>query len=306
MAEVEGGTGTSDGPDGQGARPEAGTQHERPIATPKQAPQYGEYAPEGWSWSPESGTGGAGTGGAGTEGAGSTGSTDAAAKDRATANAEPPAASAPSPGIGPVPGVPHNLGVSGSPTAASAQALQRPAAHSAATTPGERPDAEPRHYRASAPPTLPAPAAAAPATATGASAPRRGDRIVTIALLVLGAFGALYSAASMQQLPASLSMIAGALGVEGFVVPASVPTLGTVGALLVLAVYALNLVYSIQRLRHRKLAFWVPLVAAAIAFIVSFAFTAFAISQAPELMQQLADPNATVKLLDYLGSAGAQ
>ncbi|MCB1273257.1 MAG: hypothetical protein KDB25_02520, partial [Leucobacter sp.] len=150
------------------------------------------------------------------------------------------------------------------------------------------------HYRASAP-------APSRGTATGAQPLRRGDRIATILLLVLGAFGALYSATTLQQLPASLSMLASALDITDFVVPDAIPTLGTVGGLLVLAVYALAVVLSIQRLRRGSLSFWVPLAAAAIAFLITFAFTAFALNQAPELVQHLADPDAMTKLLDYLG-----
>ncbi|MFC6235979.1 DUF6264 family protein, partial [Leucobacter soli] len=150
-----------------------------------------------------------------------------------------------------------------------------------------------QHYRGEAPQLPPQPR-------PRAANPRLGDRIVTIVLLAIGALGALYSAASLQQLPNSLALLGDALAIEGFVVPAAVSTLGTVGALIVLAVYAIALIYSIQRMRHRKLAFWVPLAAAAIAFIVVFAFTAFALNQAPELIQVLSDPSATAKLIDYL------
>lgn len=128
--------------------------------------------------------------------------------------------------------------------------------------------------------------------------------MITVVLLVLGAFSALYFAASLQQLPASLSMLASALEVDGFVLPESVATLGTVGALTILAVYAVNLIYSIQRMRRGKLAFWVPLVAGVIAVIVVFAFTAFALGQAPELAQVFTDPGASAKLLNYLAEMG--
>lgn len=131
-------------------------------------------------------------------------------------------------------------------------------------------------------------------------ASRSSDRIITIVLLALGAFGAFYFAASLYALPDSLRLVAAALGAEGFVVPSAVSTLATVGALTVLALYALNLVYSIQRMRAKKLAFWVPLVAGVIALIVSFTFMAFALFQAPELANLFSDPEGADKLRDFL------
>jgi len=119
--------------------------------------------------------------------------------------------------------------------------------------------------------------------------------------------GALYLAASLQQMPESLAQIASLSGLDGFGVPSSVHTLGTVGAIAVLAIYAVNLIYAIQRLRHARLAFWVPLVAGAVAVIVVFAFSAFGMSQSPELMQHLmTDPDAMNTLLENLAEPGGQ
>lgn len=283
----------------------------RPPARPR--PQYGELAPEGWSWSPEG--------------------EDRPAPEPPPSSAAPgpvPAHPAPQPSTGRLPGVPHNLGVDGgqlSPpvqpqvSASQAPSSQMPASQDPAPQdptpqdPASQQPSTPEHpqpYR-SAPPQQHL-RAGYPATqqhsSRGASGPqvaqanRTGDRIVTIALLALGAFGALYFAASLQQLPNSLAMLGAAFGIEGFVVPDSVKTLGNTGAIVVLALYAVTVIFAIQRMRGRKLAFWVPLAAGAIAFVVTFAFASFGLSQAPELMSQLADPDATAKLLDYLGQQG--
>ena len=247
---------------------------------PRQAPQYGELAPEGWSWTPEHGEGT----GAATQAAAGVGQ----------------GAHTPAPSTGRVPGVPHNLGAGrtdppGSQPNATAAApapvrTPEPPRSDAAVQPDPVPETQ-LHYRGTSQP--------------GPQGARRGDRVVTIVLLVIGAFGALYFAASMQQLPASLEMLAGVLQVDGFTVPEAVRILGTVGALLVLVLYALNLILSIHRMRHGKLAFWVPLAAAGIAFVVVFAFSAFALNQTPELVKVLSDPAATEKLIEYLGNAGA-
>lgn len=263
---------------GQGEQVTRTEQGERePAATPataerragRQAPQYGEFAPEGWSWSPETAT----------------------ASDPTSPAPASAGSAASTPGSGQVPGVPHNLGAGGSRDSAS------PAT---GPTPPSGSSSEPASRR-SYPPQV----SSAQEGRRTPGGPRRGDRVVTIILLAIGALGALYLAASMQQLPTSLGMLASALGAEGFAVPASVSTLGTVGALTVLALYALSLVYSIQRMRHGRLAFWVPLAAAAIAFIVVFALSAFALNQTPELVTLLADPNASTKLLDYIAGMGA-
>lgn len=122
---------------------------------------------------------------------------------------------------------------------------------------------------------------------------------MTIVLLVLGGLGALYTAASLFQLPASFTMMAAALELENFSLPDSVRTISIVGALLVFAVYALNLVYAVQRVRSRRLAFWVPLVAAVVAGIVMFVFAGIAVTQVPDLMQATSDPDAFSKLLEF-------
>ena len=186
-------------------------------------------------------------------------------------------------------GVPHNLGARGSGSQAAPPAQRDPAV-------GEQSSSavnDPHAYRASAPGAQPQ-----------AARPRSGDRVVTIVLLVLGACGALYSAMSLYQMPGSFELMAAALQVDGFVLPESVRTLGMVGALLVFAVYALNLVYSLQRLRRGKLTFWVPLAAGAVAFIIVFACSAFAASQMPELTRELADPTAMSRILEYVSHTG--
>jgi len=213
-------------------------------------PKYGELAPEGWSWSPENA-------------------------------AEPPA-----PAAGDrLSGVPHNLGVGSAP--------QQP------QQPQSAPASAPRDpYRAEQPPAAPQQWQAAPGGAPGQPGqpgqpgvprPRTGDRVATIILLVVGALGALYFAAAMQQLPSSLALMARIIGLDSFVVPAAAATIGTVGAILVLVIYAVNLILALQRLRHKKLAFWIPLVAAAVAFVVVITCTIVAIDQAPELLQQFID-----------------
>ncbi len=253
--------------------PEApGPSRPRPAGAPNGAPQYGELAPEGWSWSPETGSAGS-TGASGTE-------APSGASGGGRSPLPEPARAAESPQSGKLPGVPHNLGVGADPAARPADDA-RPATRE-----------QPQVYRATEPPR-------------GGEAPRGGklaDRIATIALLALGAYGALSFALGLQQFPQQLRLTASMLGIESVAIPDSIGVVGTVGAIAVLAIYAVNLIFSIQRMRARKLAFWVPLAAFGLALIVVFACSVFAVMQLPELVQQMSDPDALSRLLGTAGS----
>lgn len=239
-------------------------------------PEFGEYAPEGWEWNPE----------------------EADAPTAPGADAAPPAGSVPRQGSGQIPGVPHNLGAPARPGSApaapsSSGAQGAPPRPEAPAAPGGPRPAEPAPYRAEAP-------ALAGSAAFGAPRPKLADRVITIILLVVGAFGALNLAASANGMRASFDLMATALEVDGFSAPASLGTLGTIGAIAIFAIYALNVVYSIQRLRHARLAFWVPLAAFVAAFIVFTVILFIAMGQAPDLMQAMSAPDAPSKVLDYM------
>lgn len=130
-----------------------------------------------------------------------------------------------------------------------------------------QPQAEPRaDAAASAPPAPPAPAVAAARTNTV-------DRMVTVALLVLGAFGAWNSATSLQQLPAAIQTVYTQQGVGTYSPQEWLPTLALIGTVSMLALYAGVLGWSIARLRAGKLAFWVPIVGGVIALVAMIVLT---------------------------------
>ncbi len=246
-----------------------------PVARPA-TPQYGEYAPEGWEWKPE----------------------DHSA-DPATATGPGAAAGRPASQAARPAGVPHNLGA---PSATQSQAGAAPAApqNPPAAAPAPHQPGEP--YRAAAPAPqqqsqLP-PAYRTP----GPGRPRMGDRVVTIVLLAFGALGALNIAGSFFGLAAQVRLMGDMLGLESPKVADWVGPLGVVSGLIVLLLFALNLIYSIQRMRAGKLAFWVPLAAGAIAFIILMVVPLIAMNGAPEIMQQLeSDPTGSLdRMLDYV------
>lgn len=252
------------------------TPTEQEAPDPRPRPAYGEYAPEGWEWTPP--------GGAAPPSSSSP--SPSASAQRSGGNAPSGTSSTPPRlGSGRLPGVPHNLGARGS-TSSEATEVSRPATVTDETNNSQ-------HYRAT-------PGQQGPPRAVGGG--RLGDRIVTIVLLVVGALGALNSAASLYSMSNEFERWGQVLEVGDFSVPASLTTLGTVGALLILAVYALTVIYSVQRLRARKLTFWVPLGAAVLAGIITFTFIMIGIYQVPELLQRLAEPDAMELILSSLSA----
>ena len=215
----------------------------------------------------------------------------------ATPSTAPPAPATPSR----LPGVPHNLGVKwdGAARPTRAPQLGEPyrAADPAQSANAANPEAAP----------VQAAAQAAPQAAVKPPArPRAADRIITIALLVLGGYFALSMAFSLAQLPAEFAKIAGDLGIANFAAPPQVQTIGTVGAILVLSLYALVLIFSIRRLRARKLTFWAPLAAGLLAWVLFFVLFAISLGQSTELWQELmqiaSDPEKAQQLLDQLST----
>lgn len=253
--------------EGPEQRPEQPGQ--QPPARP--APAYGELAPEGWEWKPPA---------------------DSASDTPASSAAA--ATGSPSPGSSPIAGVPHNLGAGGSAAAPNSTPASAPAAE-------QRGAGDPAPYRAAEPQTAPAPAPA-PAPQPGAPKPRLADRVVTIILLVIGAFGALNSAASFFSLESQLRLTANMIGIESPEVAPWVGTLGLVSGLAMLLLYAVTLIFSIQRMRARKIAFWVPLAAGAAAVIIALIIPMIAMGGAPEIMQQIEnDPSGSIdRMMQYL------
>ncbi len=121
---------------------------------------------------------------------------------------------------------------------------------------------------------------------------------------MLGGYFALSMAFSLSQFPSEFAKIAGDLGLTDFTAPPQVRVIGTVGAILVLSIYALVLIFSIRRLRARKLTFWAPLAAGVLAWVIFFVLFAIGLGQSTELWQELmriaSDPEKAQQLLDQL------
>ncbi|WP_430645725.1 DUF6264 family protein [Agromyces sp. GXS1127] len=147
---------------------------------------------------------------------------------------------------------------------------------------------------ASAPPPPPPPAAPAPnggpAAGPGAAAarpPRTTDRFFTILLLALGAIGAWNTSVSLQQLPGAIQGVYSDQGVGTYTPQPWLPTLALIGTVFMLALYAAVLGWSIMRLRARRLAFWVPLVGGAVAFLATMVLTSIVFLTDPTFQSYL-------------------
>ncbi len=246
----------------------------KPDTRPR--PEFGEYAPEGWEWKPE-----------GEDAAASSGTAVGTPQQRSGAGR----ASAP----GTVQGVPHNLG------SGIARPARKAASKGSAATPAA---GEPYRGQTPGQPAAPRQAQQFQAPAQGMAGyqktPNMADRIVTILLLVFGGFGALQSAFAMMGMSTMFKVMEDAPGVTELTPPAWLDLTGKVTGMVLLVLYGLVLVYSIRRLRARKLTFWAPLAAGMLAFIVVVTIVAAAMVQTPELMEIMRDPQASTELLNYL------
>lgn len=279
-------------------QPDASADSQSPAPQqPTHRPAYGEMAPEGWQWAPE---------GDATPGAQSPTGTPASPAAPAPAqpgqvgvqgSRTPGAAAAPT-----LPGVPHNLGA-GLPKGArskAGRAAGAPHSPQGTSTQGSGTQAGASAPYRAAEPAAPTKAAVAP---VGAPRPRTADRIITIALLVIGAYSTLTLTQSMFALASQIRLTGTMIGVDDLSLASWVGPLGTITGFAVLALFAVTLIFSIQRMRAGKLTFWVPLTAGAIAvLIILIVPTVAMLAGAPEILHQLeADPNGSVdKMMAYI------
>lgn len=233
-------------------------------------PRYGEYAPEGW-----------------------TPLAQKAASAAPQTQKETPAGQAP----------PHNLGIAN--PAQPAERAQAPAVTTPepdTRLPAEHPQPAYGQLADTQQPTETKRRVSQnpPATeqkAQSAAKKHPVDVTATIILLAVGAFGALNFAASLFTLEQGLTSIADILDIKDFILPEWTGIAVTAGWISVLALYAINLVLSIRRMLARKLAFFVPLITAVIAFIVMVGVSTAVSLSSPELTEKMSDPASIDKIL---------
>lgn len=103
-----------------------------------------------------------------------------------------------------------------------------------------------------------------------APAPRRADRIATIALLAYGLINVLFTAGSYLDLPSVLDGTLEMLGIAGEFTNYTQGRLwGGIAAVVLVIGWLITAVVALRRLRTGRLTWWVPLVGAAATLFVT-------------------------------------
>ncbi|MCS5715282.1 DUF6264 family protein [Herbiconiux sp. CPCC 205716] len=158
-------------------------------------------------------------------------------------------------------------------------------------------------------PRWPAPDARSARSTTGAPegdpapgtepAPKRGlavDVNITIVLLVLGTLSVGSSVATLLDLNSYMTTAGATFGLGGYPANEVTRITGVTGAVLHVLLIAGTVWLSIRRIKRQKLAFWVPLTAAVVSFVITCVCVGIAFSQAPELLDSLTTPPAVTSI----------
>ena len=143
--------------------------------------------------------------------------------------------------------------------------------------------------------TAPPAAASARPVSTDGRPERSADRFITIMLLVIGVLGMWGAISTLQslpdQLPIAIRDASEMLGtdVSGFeYVPGpEVPGILLAGSIAQIALWVISAWWAIARLRARKLAFWVPLSAGVVSFVLLYATMFIVVLNDPALVQAI-------------------
>ena len=91
------------------------------------------------------------------------------------------------------------------------------------------------------------------------------DGILTVGLLAFGAYNVLSGVTGFFDLRAFLGQVARANGATDYVAPAGIQPLGYALAAAWVVLFVIAVVWSLRRMRHGRVAFWVPLLTGVVA-----------------------------------------
>ncbi|WP_440711195.1 DUF6264 family protein [Herbiconiux sp. YIM B11900] len=121
--------------------------------------------------------------------------------------------------------------------------------------------------------------------APGAVPARRGDRIATLILLAAGLLATVNMVTSFLTLPSVMQQFMDLQGIAGvYSGDATASSAGAVGAAVLLAVYALTALVSVQRLRAGKLTFFVPIIGAVLGLLINIVVVVVALLADPSIL----------------------
>lgn len=112
----------------------------------------------------------------------------------------------------------------------------------------------------------------------------RWNLTATLLLIVFGFFGMTYSIGVLQAFPASMQLVHSSQGLGPYVQAPSVGPLLTAGSIVMAGLWAVSTGLSVWLLVQKRMAFYIPLIAGVIAFIVLFVFLVIVIMTDPSLL----------------------
>jgi energy-converting hydrogenase Eha subunit C len=134
------------------------------------------------------------------------------------------------------------------------------------------------------------PPTAEPGRSANAVSPRGSsvDRVVTIALLAYGLFSVVSAGLSYLDLAGVMNEAMKVMGIQGeFTNYAAAKTWGTVAAIVLALGWVVTAVLATRRLRRGALAWWVPVVGAAVSSLAVAACIAVPMMGDPAFLEQL-------------------
>ncbi|MFF1634967.1 DUF6264 family protein [Leifsonia sp. NPDC058248] len=106
----------------------------------------------------------------------------------------------------------------------------------------------------------------------------------TLVLLIVGFLGMSYSIGVINAFPAAIQLVHTNQNLGDYTAAPSIPGIIATGSIVMVVLWAASAALSIWLLVKRRLAFYIPLIAGAIAFIALIAFLSVALSTDPALM----------------------
>ncbi|WP_295122351.1 DUF6264 family protein [uncultured Leifsonia sp.] len=112
----------------------------------------------------------------------------------------------------------------------------------------------------------------------------RWNLAFTVVMLVIGFFGMSYSIGTLQALPAAMALLHSSQNLGAYVQDPSVGPLITAGTIAMAGIWAISAGLSVWLLVHKRLAFYIPLVAGVVALVTLFVILGVIFSTDPVLL----------------------
>lgn len=129
---------------------------------------------------------------------------------------------------------------------------------------------------------------------TSAEAARSGrniDRVVTLSLLVVGAFNVVFTAVSYFNLPALADQAMKIIGIPGSFTNLDAARLwGPIAAIVLIAGFLLTAFFAWRRVSKGKLAWWIPLVGAVVTYVFVYICLAVPLLGDPAFLEYATNP----------------